>query len=111
MNFILDIEVKVWMTIKRYPQDHRFTLISTTGHTCKRSSYSAIGTWYESCNLIPGDYYLSCIDTFGDGWHGGYITILDVKYCQGLTSGKLATAGPINITYDSGPGVYGMYMY
>ena len=99
------------MTVKRYPSEMSFTFTSTTGHQCKRSSYSVKGTWSKRCYLIPGDYYLSCIDSYGDGWHGGYITILDVKYCQGFTSGKLETAGPITITYDSGPGVYGMYMY
>lgn len=27
-------------------------------------------------------YTLVCIDSYGDGWHGGYVKIDGVKYCE-----------------------------
>ena len=108
-NF-LDIIVYVYMTVKKYASEMSFTFYSSSLTTCYRSTYSGSGTWTKTCYLIPGDYTLSCIDSYGDGWHGGYITILGVKYCSGFSSGKLKTKGPVTITYDSGVGYHGMYI-
>jgi hypothetical protein len=35
---------------------------------------------------------LKCKDSFGDGWHGGFITIGAHNYCEGFTTGKEMTA-------------------
>ena len=98
------------MTVKKYPSEMSFTFYSSSSTSCDRDTYTLKGTWSRKCYLTPGDYTLSCIDSYGDGWHGGYIKILGVKYCSGFTSGKLATGGPVTITYDSGPGYHGMYI-
>ena len=98
------------MTVKKYPGEMSFTFYSSSSTSCDRDNYTKKGTWSKKCYLIPGDYYLRCIDSYGDGWHGGYITILGTKYCTGFSSGKLATGGPVTITYDSGPGYHGMYI-
>lgn len=54
------------------------------------------GTYYSSntnyevtdCQLEGGDYVLNCIDSYGDGWHGGAVTINDVwLYCDDFLSG------------------------
>jgi len=42
--------------------------------------------------MSNGVHTLNCIDSFGDGWHGGYLTIDGTNYCTGFTSGKLQTA-------------------
>ena len=101
--------VKVYMKIVKYASEMSFTFYSSALRTCYRSTYTRSGFWYKQCYLIPGQYTVNCIDAFGDGWHGGYLQILGVKYCTGFTSGKLATGGPVTITYDSGPGYHGMY--
>ena len=41
----------------------------------------------EQCCQTDGDYTLICKDSYGDGWHGGYITIEGVKYCENFDSG------------------------
>merc|ERR1712046_462687 len=42
----------------------------------------------ESCFLVGGtEYTLTCTDTFGDGWHGGYITVEGTDYCGDFVSG------------------------
>merc|ERR1719378_1795845 len=40
-----------------------------------------------TCTLAPGAYWLSCIDSYGDGWHGGNMAIDGVEYCGDFTSG------------------------
>ena len=32
-----------------------------------------------NCQMTAGDYAVKCIDTYGDGWHGGYIAIEGVE--------------------------------
>ena len=37
----------------------------------------------DSCNIT-----LRCVDSFGDGWHGGFITINGVNYCDDFVDGS-----------------------
>ena len=50
---------------------------------------------------------MQCIDSYGDGWHGGYIEVLGNKYCSGFTSGKSVTNGVLTVTYSTGPVIHG----
>ena len=67
------------------------------------------------CQMTAGDYSVKCIDTYGDGWHGGYIAIEgveDQKLCQTFTSGHLKVEefkyGPkTSFNYDSTGGHQG----
>ena len=34
------------------------------------------------CCLTSGMHPLICSDRAGDGWHGGYLTINNVRYCE-----------------------------
>ena len=46
-------------------------------------SYGWYQTYPEICSLQVGKIYkLHCKDTYGDGWHGGYITIQNTRYCD-----------------------------
>merc|ERR1719331_1039074 len=40
------------------------------------------------CQLEVGSYNLECIDSYGDGWHGGYITIDGKEFCKDFRSGS-----------------------
>lgn len=47
---------------------------------CERNS-----TYHTECCLLAGvEYQYRCIDTFGDGWHGGHLLIGDddTHYCH-----------------------------
>jgi len=48
---------------------------------------NAEATPYECCQPA-GEYELDCQDSYGDGWHGGYIEIGGQKYCEDFTSGQ-----------------------
>ena len=77
------------------------------GSCSNGQEYGNRNTYTEECCQLAGDYQLVCKDSYGDGWHGGYIEILGVKYCQGFLDGDLDTGGPVAITYTTGPVVYG----
>ena len=46
---------------------------------------------YMRC-LAPGSHTLLLQDSFGDGWHGGYVRINNVNYGTTFTSGASMTA-------------------
>ena len=45
---------------------------------------------------------LHCIDSFDDGWHGGYIQINGTRYCEDFTNGqeKAVQVSVIGIYYN-----------
>ena len=57
---------------------------------CKGGPYSKDDTDYPSeCSIPDTKYTLWCIDNYGDGWHGGHITIGGKKYCEDFTTGHV----------------------
>ena len=59
-------------------------------------------THEAECCLPPGEYTLECKDSWGDGWHGGYITINGTNYCENFNRGRLETH-EVLIPTDSEP--------
>ena len=43
--------------------------------------------YQKVCSQPEGTYPVICKDTYGDGWHGGYLEIDGKKYCQEFKSG------------------------
>merc|ERR1719510_2899676 len=51
--------------------------------TCQSDgTYGDNHIYNEQCCLLPGVYTLTCLDSYGDGWHGGRITILGNIFCD-----------------------------
>ena len=62
--------------------------ISWTIGTCTSAkAYQNSQTYTESCCLDAGSYTLTCDDSYGDGWDGGFIDIQGQRYCEDFTSG------------------------
>jgi len=40
---------------------------------------------YRECCLPAGTHTLECLDSYGDGWHGGYLEIDGERYCEDFT--------------------------
>ena len=56
--------------------------------TCvSKQQYRSRKNYEEECCLAPGNYNLDCKCSWGDGWHGGYVEIDGVKYCDGFRTG------------------------
>ena len=57
---------------------------------------------------------MRCIDTYGDGWNGGYLLIEEKKHCEDFKTGHLKTeqfswAGENSFNFDSTGGFSGSY--
>ena len=39
----------------------------------------------QQCCIPPGEHKITCNDCKGDTWHGGYLLINGVKYCENFT--------------------------
>ena len=66
--------------------------ISWTLGSCESDgSYGNDGEYTQQCCLMPGRYNLACKDSYGDGWHSGYIEVDGIKYCESFTSGSEET--------------------
>ena len=64
--------------------------------TCSSNqAYYSNSEYSQTCNLAAGEYTLQCLDSFGDGWHRGYIEIQGKKYCKTLTGKSMNATVPI----------------
>ena len=84
--FDLEVCVDINLTTKDWGKEVSWTF----GSCDSTQDYGNNGQYTEKCCLGVGDYKLSCKDTFGDGWHGGFVEIQGNKYCEDFTSGKEA---------------------
>merc|ERR1719389_1113174 len=80
----------VWLHLKAWSEEVKFELFGPT--YCAGGPYDHWDSDNETnCSVVPGRYVLKCEDTYGDGWHGGYIVIGGTKYCEDFTSGHEKT--------------------
>ena len=54
--------------------------------------YGNNAEYTEQCCLAPGNYNLECKDSYGDGWHGGYIEVNGERYCESFSTGSEETS-------------------
>ena len=73
---------EVTLTTKSYASEISWSL----GKCSSNSSYSDNQEYTQQCCLEPGHYSLECIDSYGDGWHGGYIKVDGIKHCESFSS-------------------------
>ena len=74
----------VTLTTKRYGNEISWTLGSCSSDT----NYGDYHEYTKRCCLSPGRYTLVCKDSYGDGWHGGYLTVLGTRFCESFNSGR-----------------------
>ena len=80
----------IWLHLKSWSEEVKFEIFGPT--YCAGGPYDHWDSDNETdCSLVPGRYTLQCEDTYGDGWHGGYIVIGGTKYCEDFTSGHSKT--------------------
>jgi len=65
--------------------------MSWTLDMCSGGPYPYGAYDYAHCCLNEGEYDLSCYDSGGDGWHGGYLEIGGERFCEDFTSGEQQT--------------------
>ena len=66
--------------------------VSWTFGKCKSSQrYDSRRTYTTNCCLPKGEHTLTCKDSYGDGWHGGYMEIEGKQYCNDFSTGREKT--------------------
>ena len=59
----------------------------TLGSCLSSTTYESNRVYNQVCCMPNGNYELTCKDSYGDGWHGGYLTIDGNRYCESFRSG------------------------
>ena len=80
--------VEVSLTTYDYGDEASWTLANCSSDEI----YGSYQEYSNQCCLTPGTYTLECMDSYGDGWHGGYIKVDGVKHCESYNSGSVWTS-------------------
>ena len=74
----------VKVVTKKYGYENSWAL-----GTCEsKERYQSNKETTQECCQAPGTYELECKDSYGDGWHGGYLEIQGKKYCDDFQGGR-----------------------
>ena len=85
--FISDVCTPIKLVTKRWGNE-----ISWTFGACSSSQeYGNHNIYTEECCQKAGSYPITCKDSYGDGWHGGYLEIEGTKYCKDFKDGLVKT--------------------
>ena len=78
------------MTMKtfEYGDESSWTLADCSSE----DTYGNYQEYSQQCCLTHGSYTLECKDSYADGWHGGYIKVDGVKYCESFSTGSVMTS-------------------
>ena len=75
----------------RYGSEIRWQILADFGRdagNCENDrNYGDSNSYTQSCTLPAGPHTIKCKDTYGDGWHGGYLRINGAEYCKTFTDG------------------------
>jgi len=81
--------VTVKTTTKAWGEENSWSIGSCTSN----GKFGRNKTVSQTCCLAKGSYSVECKDTYGDGWHGGYLKIggKNKKFCKSFTNGHKKT--------------------
>ena len=90
----------VMLSTNSYGNENSWSLGSCTSS----QAYTSNSFFSQQCCVSPGDHTLTCTDSYGDGWHGGFIEIGGKRYCEDFTSGGekttiISTGEPLYVGY------------
>ena len=63
----------------------------TVGNCRNDQQYASESNYTQDCCQPEGDWPVTCTDSYGDGWHGGFIEIDGERFCENFTTGKFHT--------------------
>ena len=71
---------------------------------CSNSQKYGDNQEYDQECCLPNDkdeFSIKCLDAYGDGWHGGYLQINGIKYCEDFNSGFVSS----DVMQNTGSGI------
>ena len=83
----LEICADIQIRTERWGYENSYSI----GTCVAKEQYSSNSDYAEECCLVPGNYTMDCKCSYGDGWHGGYLEINGVRYCDDFSSGHKQT--------------------
>ena len=75
--------MNVKIRTKKYGEENSWIF----GSCSNNEAYQSDQRYTEICCQEKGYYNVVCKDSYGDGWHGGYVEIGDVRYCDDFVDG------------------------
>jgi hypothetical protein len=105
---------EVSMQNSEYAIENSWSILDSDGNECSSpasSQFLDYNVYSLTCCLASGVLELTCHDSYGDGWHGGYLTIGDSVYCDTFLSGSSMTTtitGPNQISLCCPQGTCGL---
>ena len=91
------VNVDVVTTTKNWGEEVSWNIPGVAACATSTGSFSRYADSTKSCCLPPGTHTINCLDSYGDGWHGGYLTIgTTTNICKTFSYGSSAT-GSITI--------------
>ena len=90
------------MDIKLVTQRWGYEISWTFGGCSSTQTFISYHTHDITCCQLAGNYQLTCLDSYGDGWHGGYLEIGGTQYCNDFTSGSQHP--PVVVTWSGSTG-------
>ena len=104
IKWAYEFSVQVTLETRRWGNEVSWELLegSTDLVKCRSNPVGSYG-WHntyvhpEKCNLCSDtEYKIHCKDSFGDGWHGGFLTIDGQIYCDDFCTGSCYGQGLYN---------------
>ena len=91
LAMLATVSADVVVTTKSYPGENTFEILNAAGEVvCKGGPFDDRKEYPQpSCSLTDKTYTIKCIDSYGDGWHGGFISLGSEKYCEDFRRGHL----------------------
>ena len=80
----------VGITTKRDSSEISWSIGSCISNTYNygKNEYTDNSNFAQQCCIAAGNHKITCTDSYGDGWAGGYLTIYGIKYCEDFSSGN-----------------------
>ena len=90
--------MEVGITTRGSSSEVAWSVGACSSHTDNdgKNEYTDHAHFTQQCCLAAGNHKITCKDSYGDGWHGGYLEINGVKYCEDFTNGNEKQA---NLTF------------
>ena len=82
-----DVCTEIKVVTENYGYENSFSF----GSCNSTQEYPSYNTTIEICCQPAGTYQLVCTDTYGDGWHGGYLEVEGTSYCGDFSTGHEAS--------------------
>ena len=80
------VTFQVTTVTKEWGTEIRWQIGANAGNCENERTYGDDNSYSQSCQLPAGTHTIKCKDTYGDGWHGGYLEINGAEYCKTFTN-------------------------